>query len=478
MGISSYTSEHPLMGIDMNGTKGIFTKFNYDINSDGNSDGLCYSPKKDKNAVPYTFTRYVGVKVINGLAFQLEEAPKNPEKFNRGIEWYTINNKKVGTSKQDLCITKLPYTVNSIAFTNHSGYRDTNITVKYSGDITASNSIDDFKIRYYDSGMDYFYYIKNICWVLTSELVGFYDGIGNYNDWLFTVLLDFDIYPLKIGDKSFYYFDAYKDQLQYYLHFYTTDAMMNLFKKLYNHPLYAEVKEELKKQYPNEDYFELYNTEKNAKLIESLSHYQKSYHSGFSGNDAYGIEDTYKISKLSFKIKECTILYYIYNNNPRKEVIDSFITYVNKIAERTKKLTYQEVMAIIKDNIRDIVTEYKTRLSSYTHYESDGDHSTSYHTREELKSKLICYKKCKDDYEGTLYFINDEYKYGDKIWKEHNPNTDNSEYEKHKDDEFFINNILNDFVYGLTSGNGYSGQPERDTYFFDMAWITHGIPLK
>lgn len=464
MGISSYTSEHPLMGIDSNGIKGIFTRFNYDIYGNGNTDGLCYNPNKN-NKVPYTFTRYVGVKVINGLAFQLEEASKNPEKFNRGIEWYNRNNEKVGTSTQDLCITKLPYTVKSIAFTNHSGYQNENITVKYSGDIGNTYNLDYFVPRYYN-GMDFdkFFWWTN--WVLTSEQVGFYDGVGNYNDWLFTVLLDFDIFPLRIEDESFKYFDSYTENTRNLINFYTSNTMMNLFKKLYNHPLYSKVKEELKKLYPNEDYFELYNTEKNAKVTELAKGYNQSY----------------SIGHLSFDIKEIKIFHYIMNSNPRKEFIDSFIRYVNIIAERTNELTYQEVMAIMKDTIRDIVTGYKTRLSSETHCvaDEDSDHCTDTYTREELKSKIICYKECKQNYKGyyTQYIINGSYKFGYDIWKEHNPNTDNSEWEKHRNDEFFINNILNDFVYGLTSGNGGNNNPGADTYYFDMAWITHGIPLE
>ncbi len=467
MGISSYTSEHPLMGITDTGTKGIFTKFNYDVDGNVDSDGLCYNPKKNKNAVPYTFTRYVGVKVINGLAFQLEEAPKNPENFNRGIEWYTINNKNVDTSAQDLCIAKLPYVVNSIAFTNSSSYRDTNITVKYSGDITRSWSIDDFKIRYYDSGLSYSDFFNTTNWILTSELVGFYDGIGNYNDWLFTVLLDFDIYPLKIGDKPFDYFNTYDENIRYYLNFYGTNTMMNLFKTLYNNPLYSKVKEELKKQYPNEDYFELYNTEKDAKFTDVLKDYKESYN----------------VNKLSFNIQDSKMIHYIFNSNPRKEVIDSFITYINKIASRTDDLTYKEIMTV-KEIIADFVKKNKTCVSSYTSKscstDSDGHESCSYNpNRDWVKnSKLICYKRCKQEELDTLYYINGSYDYGYDIWKKHNPNIDKSEWNKHKNDEFFINDIINNFVDGLSSGYNEDSHPEADTYYFDMAWITHGIPLK
>jgi len=458
MGISSYTSEHPLMGIDSNGTKGIFTRFNDDIYGNGNTDGLCYNPNTNKK-VPYTFTRYVGVKVINGLSFQLEEAPKNPEKFNRGIDWYNRNNEKVGTSTQDLCITKLPYTVKSIAFTNHSGYQNENITVKYSGDISNYSSLTYFAPRYYNSmNFDDFFWWGNL--VVTSELVESYDGVGNYNDWLFTVLLDFDIYPLRIGDKPFKYFHSYTENIRNLINFYTSNTMMNLFKKLYNNPLYSKVKEELKKLYPNEDYFELYNTEKNAKVTELAKGYNQSH----------------SIGHLSFDIKEIKIFHYIFNSNPRKEIIDSFITYVNKIAERTKILTYQEVMMAMKNEIKHIVTEYKTRLSSYTSCDSNGDDCTDAY--ETLQSKIICYKRCKQDDRDTQYIINGSYKYGYDIWKEHNPNTDNSEWEKHKNDEFYINDMINDFVYGLSSGDNGDKHPEADTYYFDMEWITHGIPLK
>ena len=470
MGISSYTSEHPLMGIDSNGTKGIFTKFNYDINSDGNSDGLCYNPKKDKNAVPYTFTRYVGVKVINGHAFQLEEAPKNPEKFNRGIEWYTINNKKVGTSKQDLCITKLPYTVNSIAFTNHSGYRDTNITVKYSGDITCSNSIDYFHIRYYDNvKVPYNYFINYQNWILTSEIVGFYDGIGNYNDWLFTVLLDFDIYPLKIGDKSFKYFEQYTQTDRDYLTFYTTDTMMSLFKKLYDNPLYAKVKEELKKQYPNEEYFELYNAKPSTRAKELL----KSCGTSYIGYNNFTYKNDYKINKLSFSYKESKMSWYIIDN-PKEKVIDSFITYINKIAKRTDELTYQEVMTE-RQTIADFVKKHKTVLSSYKETYSDDSYSSKRTYLE--NTKLICYKNC-EYYDETLYLINNKYRQGyNRYYKELNFGIEEAEWNKHRLDEFYVNDKINDFVYGLSSGSNYDNH-DADTYYFDMAWITHGIPLK
>jgi hypothetical protein len=465
MRISNYTSEKPLMGISENGTKGTFARFNYDINGNGDSDGLCYNPKKNKD-VPYTFTRYVGVKVINGYAFQLEEAPKNPTKFNRGIEWYNRNDKKVGTSEQDLFITKLPYTVNSIAFTNHSGYRDTNITVKYSGDISWSDDIDKFKIRYYDS-LGYSEFFHELNYVLTSEIVGFYDGIGNYNDWLFTVLVDFDIYPLKIGDKPLYYMGNYTQNIRSYLHFYANDTMMNLFKKLYDNPLYSQVKEELKQQYPNEDYFELYNTKKNAKATELLNNYNESYN----------------VNKLSFNIQECKIIHYLLNPKPKKEVIDSFITYINKIASRTDELNYQEITPI-KDIIVDFIKTNKTCLSSYTHRscstDSDGHESCSdAMTREWAEnSKFICYKRCKQELSDTIYQLNGSSDYGYDIWRQYNPNIDKSEWEKHKNDEFFINNVINDFVKGLSSGDNYSNHPEADTYYFDMAWITHGIPLK
>nr|DAS30350.1 MAG TPA: hypothetical protein [Caudoviricetes sp.] len=463
MRISNYTSDKPLMGISENGTKGTFARFNYDINGNGDSDGLCYNPKKNKD-VPYTFTRYVGVKVINGYAFQLEEAPKNLEKFNRGIEWYR-NGKKVGTSEQDLCITKLPYTVNSIAFTNHSGYRDTNITVKYSGDITWSDDIDKFKIRYYDGNLGFFE-LFNDSWILTSEIVGYYDGVGNYNDWLFTVLLDFDIYPLKIGDKPFDYFDLYGnvDGLGYYLQFYANDTMMTLFKKLYDNPLYAKVKEELKKQYPNEEYFELYNVKENTVVSKALK------------------SCTYKweINGLTFSGQECKIYHYIFQHSPKKEVIDSFITYINKIAKRTDELTYKEVMTE-RQTIADFGKKHKVCVSSYLSCSGSGDNETCdwYHGRIN-NSKLICYKRCKQEKDDTQYLLNGlkDWKEGYDIWKEHNPNTDKSEYEKHKDDEFYINDMINDFVYGLSSGENGDNHPEADTYYFDMAWITHGIPLK
>lgn len=465
MGISSYTSDNPLMGISENGTKGTFTRFNYDINGNGGTDGLCYNPKKNKNAVPYTFTRYVGVKVINGYAFQLEEAPKNLEKFNRGIEWYTYD-KKVGTSEQDLCITKLPYTVNSIAFTNHSGYRDTNITVKYSGDITWSDDIDKFKIRYYDGNLGWNEFLNSENWILTSEIVGYYDGVGNYNDWLFTVLLDFDIYPLKLGNKHFNYFDVYPNtnSFRYYLHFYTANVMMTLFKKLYDNPLYAKVKEELKQQYPNEDYFEIYNVN-NAKASELLKTYTESY----------------TVNKLTFNIQECKIAHCILDFNPRKkEVIDSFITYINKIAKRTDELTYEEVMTE-RQTIADFVKKHKVCVSSYLSCSGSGDDETCDWYRGRINnSKLICYKRCKQEKDDTQYLLNGlkDWKGGYDIFKEHNPNTDKSEYEKHKDDEFYINDMINDFVYGLSSGENGNNHPEADTYYFDMAWITHGIPLK
>lgn len=462
MGISGYTSDNPLMGISENGAKGTFTRFNYDINGNGGTDGLCYNPKKNKNAVPYTFTRYVGVKVINGYAFQLEEAPKNLEKFNRGIEWYTYD-KKVGTSEQDLCIAKLPYTVNSIAFTNHSGYRDTNITVKYSGDITRSKSIDDFKIRYYDN-LGYLDFFNSTNWILTSEIVGYYDGIGNYNDWLFTVLLDFDIYPLKMGDEIIYYDYYYPKSIKNYLYFYANDTMMTLFKKLYDNPLYSQVKEELKQQYPNEDYFELYNVKKNTKATELLNNYTESY----------------TVNKLTFNIQECKMIHYILNPKPKKEVIDSFITYINKIASRTDELSYKEIMTE-RQTIADFVKKHKTVLSSYSTEscsKNDGDEyehcDESGHETWADHSKLICYKHNTD----TRCNIKGSYKKGYDVWKEHNPNADEAEWDKHKDDEFYISDMINDFVDGLSSGYGYSNEPQNDTYYFDMAWITHGIPLK